>query len=186
MGHYSIDTWNSFQKSEIWHFCFLLTGMKKHTTEFEGKEALTMLFALRRSKNLPLPMTVMSFVVCEWNTDCIERAFAVAQELNVFTLNYNMRWFLTEEIGLSYERHLERFFGLKSSGAWRGWISNHADTDYSKATHALEHIVRSSRFQLKPPFAVTTPKNLRRNGFKRYFTEYSEVFGNETCFMPFY
>jgi MoaA/NifB/PqqE/SkfB family radical SAM enzyme len=30
------------------------------------------------------------------------------------------------------------------------------------------------------------PKHLRGNDFEKYFTDYLNVFGNESCFMPFY
>jgi hypothetical protein len=33
---------------------------------------------------------------------------------------------------------------------------------------------------------MTTPGGLRGPDFARYFEDFSEVFGNESCFMPFY
>jgi MoaA/NifB/PqqE/SkfB family radical SAM enzyme len=152
----------------------------------QAKEAVRSLFALRRQLSLPLPMVAMSFVVCEWNADAVFDALNVAKELGVFVLNYNMRWFLTEEIGLAYEQHLDRFFGLRSSGAWRGWVSNHPEASYGDATEALRRIIGATRHRIFPPYVVTTPRNLQGEDFQKYFEDYFEVFDNETCFMPFY
>jgi MoaA/NifB/PqqE/SkfB family radical SAM enzyme len=151
-----------------------------------AREGLAALFASRRRAGQPRPLVVMSFVVCEWNADVIERAYQVAQDLGVLALNYNMRWFLRQEIGLAYERHLEQEFGVRSSGAWRGWVSNHPDHDYHGAAAALRQVLRRQRRRLLPPYVVTTPSQLRGDDFETYFSDYLNVFGNESCFMPFY
>lgn len=149
-----------------------------------ARDGLAALFDRRRHARQPAPLVVMSFVVCEWNADVIERAYGVAQALGVLALNYNMRWFLHQDVGEAYERHLEHEFGLRSSGAWRGWVSNHAEHDYRGAAAALRRVVRRRR--LFPPYVVTTPSQLRGNDFDAYFSDYLNVFGNESCFMPFY
>jgi len=150
----------------------------------EARGAMTALFELRRARNIPLPLLMMSFVVCEWNSDSLDKMLDVAREFHTFTLNYNMRWFLTEEVGEAYEHHIRREFGIESSGAWRGWISSHPEHDYSAAAHALKCITSRRRF--RTPFVVTTPSQLRGDDFKEYFRDYLNVFGNESCFMPFY
>ncbi len=148
------------------------------------KDGLRALFAERRRLGLRAPLVVMSFVVCEWNGDAVEAAFEVARALPAFALNYNLRWFLPEAAGLAYEEHLEREFGLRSSGAWRGWLS--PEHDYREAAAALERALRRHGRRLLPPYVFTTPAGLRGAQLERYFADYSEVFGQESCFMPFY
>jgi MoaA/NifB/PqqE/SkfB family radical SAM enzyme len=150
----------------------------------ETRDAITALFELRRAQRIPLPLVMMNFVVCEWNSDSLYKMIDVAREFHAFSLNYNMRWFLTDEVGEAYEKHILREFGVHSSGAWRGWISNHPEHDNSGAAQALKGITSRRRF--RPPFVVTTPSQLRGDDFKEYFTDYLNVFGNESCFMPFY
>jgi MoaA/NifB/PqqE/SkfB family radical SAM enzyme len=153
----------------------------------QTKAAMAALFDLRRELKMPLPLLVMSFTVCEWTTDVIEKAYDVAREFNCFAINYNFRWFLTEEVGLKYEEHLQREFGLKSSGAWRGWLSeNHDGHDYGDVARALGRVMRRRRLRPFPPYAVTTPSQLRGKDYESYFTDYLNTFGNESCFMPFY
>src|SRR4030095_10236877 len=89
----------------------------------QARESMAALFDLRRELGLPLPAVIMSTVVCEWTTAVLERVYDVAREFDALAINYNFRWFLTEDVGHAYERHLQREFGLKSSGAWRGWVS---------------------------------------------------------------
>jgi len=151
-----------------------------------AKDGLAELFDFRRRRGMPLPFVSMSFVVCEYSTDAIEAVYEVAREFGVFALNYNMRWFLTEEIGLAYEKHLDEHFGLTSTGAWRGWISNQKNDYHDKAGVRLRRVLRKQRFRPLPPYVVTTPKQLRGNDFEKYFTDYLNVFGSESCFMPFY
>ena len=144
------------------------------------------LFALRRAAGMPPPFVVMSIVVCEWTTEVLGN-YDVARDFNAFAINYNFRWFLTEKIGLVYEKHLEREFGLKSSGAWRGWVSpDHEKHDYGNVAKALQRVLSRKRYRLSPPFVVTTPSQLRGQDYEKYFTDYLNTFGNESCFMPFY
>jgi MoaA/NifB/PqqE/SkfB family radical SAM enzyme len=154
----------------------------------QTREGITALFELRRKLKMPLPLVIMSTVVCEWTSDVIEKAFAVARDFNVFALNYNLRYFMPEEAGLAYEKHLQEHFGIeKSSGAWRGWIApKHDKHDYSEATGKLRRLLRQKRFRLLPPFAVAGPSHLRGKDYEDWFTDYLNTFGNESCFMPFY
>ena len=152
-----------------------------------AREAMAALFDLRRRQGVPPPFVVMSIVVCEWTTEVLEKAYDVARDFNAFAINYNFRWFLTEKIGLTYEKHLAKEFGVKSSGAWRGWVSpDHEKHDYGNVAKALERVLRRKRFRLSPPFVVTTPSQLRVQDYEKYFTDYLNTFGNESCFMPFY
>lgn len=150
------------------------------------RDGVAALFAARRRLGLPAPLIVMSFVVCEWNGDAVERAFDVAREMGAFTLNYNLRWFLPEAAGLAYEAHLQEHFGLRSTGAWRGWVPERGDHDYAATAAALERVLRRRRGRLLPPYVFTTPAGLRGRQIARYFADYGEVFGQESCFMPFY
>jgi MoaA/NifB/PqqE/SkfB family radical SAM enzyme len=154
----------------------------------QTREGITALFELRRKLKMPLPLVIMSTVVCEWTSDVIEKAFAVARDFNAFALNYNLRYFMPEEAGLAYEKHLQEHFGIeKSSGAWRGWIAPKHDThDYSEATGKLRRLLRQKRFRLLPPFPVAGPDHLRGKDYEDWFTDYLNTFGNESCFMPFY
>jgi MoaA/NifB/PqqE/SkfB family radical SAM enzyme len=148
-------------------------------------EGLECLFELRRELGLPLPLVIMSTVVCEWTTDVIERAYETAKKLGVFMLNYNLRYFMPESAGLAYEKHLKEEFGVTSSGAWRGWVSPaHDQHDYSETITRLRRLLRQKR--VLPPYVVTGPSHLRGEDFKRWFSDYLETFGNESCFMPFY
>lgn len=150
-------------------------------------EGLSALFELRRKWSLPLPLVVMSFVVCEWTTGHIETAYRVARKLGVFGLNYTMRYFLPAEAGQAYEKELRDFFGVQSSGAWRGWVStSHEAHDYREGAAALARVLRRRRLSFSPPFVFVLPRNLKGSNLLRYFRDYSEVFGNESCFMPFY
>lgn len=151
----------------------------------QAKEGLEALFDARRRAGMPLPMVIMSITVCEWTTGILEKAFDVARELGVMAINYNMRWFLSEEAGLAYEKHLQTHFNVKSRGAWRGFISEPNDHDYKTAAAALKTILAKKRFRIAPPFVVTMPR-LKRKDFETYFSDYLEVFGNESCFLPFY
>jgi MoaA/NifB/PqqE/SkfB family radical SAM enzyme len=153
----------------------------------QTREGLEALFRLRRKLKMPLPLVIMSIVVCEWTTDVIEKAFEVAREFGVFVINYNLRYFMPEEAGLAYEKHLEEHFGLKSSGAWRGWIApRHEQHDYRAAAESLRRLFGRKRFRLLPPYAVTGPDHLRGKDYEAWFTDYLDTFGNESCFMPFY
>jgi MoaA/NifB/PqqE/SkfB family radical SAM enzyme len=153
----------------------------------QAKSAIAELFDLRRKLKMPLPLLVMSIVVCEWTTEVLEKSYEVAEEFNAFAINYNFRWFLTEEIGQKYEEHLKKEFGLKSSGAWRGWLSDHHDEhDYGNVAQALSRVLREKRGRILPPYVVTTPSQLRGKDYETYFTDYLDTFGNESCFMPFY
>jgi MoaA/NifB/PqqE/SkfB family radical SAM enzyme len=152
----------------------------------EAYEALSALMVRRREAGLPLPLVIMSCVVCEWNSSIIEEAYDVARKWGVAALNYNMRWFLTEEVGKRYEEHLKSEFGLTSSGAWRGWISNAPGHDYSEAARALQRMTTRWNRLIHRPFVFTTPSQLRGEDFNSYFRDYLNVFGNESCFMPFY
>lgn len=150
-------------------------------------DALSALFEVRRRLGYPLPLVVMSFVVCEWTTGHIETAYRVAQRLGVFGLNYTMRYFLPAEAGEAYEKELRDHFGVQSSGAWRGWVSpSHEAHDYREGAEALARVLRRRRFRLRPPFVFVLPRKLNGKKLLRYFRDYSEVFGNESCFMPFY
>lgn len=149
-------------------------------------DAIRGLFELRRRRGIALPAVIMSTVVCEWTTDVLERVYEVAREFQALAINYNFRWFLTEEVGQAYERHLQHEFGVKSSGAWRGWVSQkHEKHDYSNVAAALNRVLQKKR-RFSPPFVVTTPSQLRDSGYETYFTDYLNTFGNESCFMPFY
>jgi MoaA/NifB/PqqE/SkfB family radical SAM enzyme len=153
----------------------------------QAKSALAELFDLRRKLKMPLPLLVMSIVVCEWTTEVLEKAYDVAAEFNAFAINYNFRWFLTEAVGRKYEEHLQEEFGLKSSGAWRGWLSaDHDEHDYGNVARSLERVLRRKRRRILPPYVMTTPSQLRAGDYQTYFTDYLDTFGNESCFMPFY
>lgn len=140
----------------------------------------------RRRRGMPLAMVAMNAVVCEWNTEAMRGILKVAKEIGAFVLNYNMRWFLPAAAGEAYDRHLQNHFGLSSSGAWRGWVSTPDRQLYARACTDLRMIVEEHRLQFRPPFVMTTPTGLVGADFEKYFGEYREVFGHETCFMPFY
>lgn len=153
----------------------------------QAKQAMAELFDLRRDMRMPLPLVIISFTVCEWTTEVVEKIYDVAVEFDAFAVNYNFRWFLTEEVGLKYEEHLRKEFGLKSSGAWRGWLSErHERHDYSGLAAALGRVKRRARGRLRPPYVATTPSQLRGRDYETYFTDYLDTFGNQSCFMPFY
>src|SRR6185503_6814453 len=99
-------------------------------------------------------------------------------------LNLNMRWFLHQKDGEKYEAYLPRELGIRSSGAWKGWVVPEGGHDYRPQAAELARLV-ARRF-LRPPYVFTTPWGLRGGDFLRYFTEPYEVFGNDSCFMPFY
>jgi MoaA/NifB/PqqE/SkfB family radical SAM enzyme len=127
----------------------------------------------------------MSTVVSEWTADVIERAYNTAKELGVFMLNYNLRYFMPESAGIAYEKHLQEELGVTSSGAWRGWIAPaHERHDYSETVDRLRRLLMLKR--LRPPYVVTGPSHLRGRDFERWFSDYLDTFGNESCFMPFY
>ena len=151
------------------------------------KDGMTRLFDLRRSRGVPPPLVVMSIVVCEWTTGVVEKAYDVARELGVFMLNYNFRYFMPEAAGLAYEQHLQDEFGLKSSGAWRGWVvPGYERLDYRESAEKVRRLLRAKRFKLGPPYVITGPSQLRGKDYEHWFTDYLNTFGNESCFMPFY
>jgi len=150
-------------------------------------EGLDCLFDLRRELGLPLPLVIMSTVVSEWTTDVIERAYETAKQLGVFMLNYNLRYFMPESAGVAYEKHLQEELGVTSSGAWRGWIAPvHDQHNYSDTVDRLRRLLTQKRFRVLPPYVVTGPSHLRGKDFDRWFSDYLDTFGNESCFMPFY
>ncbi|MFN2515530.1 MAG: SPASM domain-containing protein [Pyrinomonadaceae bacterium] len=144
--------------------------------------------AIRQRKlKMPLPLVVMSSVVCEWTTDVIEKSYDIARDLGAFILNFNLRYFMPEAAGVAYEKHLQEEFGLKSSGAWRGWvIPGHDKQDYRETADRVRRMLRRKRFRLLPPYVVSGPSKLRGKDFDNWFTDYLNTFGNESCFMPFY
>ncbi|HEY6231997.1 MAG TPA: radical SAM protein [Pyrinomonadaceae bacterium] len=151
------------------------------------REGITRLFELRRGRGLPLPLVIMSTVVCESTTDVVEKAYVVARSLNAFMLNYNFRYFLPESAGLAYEKHLKEVFGLQSSGAWRGWIvRDYEKNDYREVADRVRRLLRAKRFNLRPPYVVSGPSQLRGQDYDNWFTDFLNTFGNESCFMPFY
>ena len=150
-------------------------------------EGLECLFDLRRKYGLPLPLVIMSTVVCEWTADVIEKAYTTASELGVFILNYNLRYFMPEAAGVAYEKHLEKELGVTSSGAWRGWIApSHEKHDYSETVNRLRRLLKKKRFRPLPPYVVSGPSHLHGKDFEDWFGDYLNTFGNESCFMPFY
>src|SRR5829696_7466258 len=143
-------------------------------------EGLECLFDMRRELGLPLPLVIMSTVVCEWTTDVIEKAFSTASEFGVFMINYNLRYFMPESAGLAYEKHLQDEMGVTSSGAWRGWISpKHDQHDYRETIERLRRLLKRKR--LFPPYPVTGPSHLRGKDFDNWFSDYLNTFGNESC-----
>ena len=162
-------------------------GIRGEGVYGKAREGFEALCEERRRLGLPLPLLLMSFVVCEWNSDKIETVFEIARQWGVFVLNYNLRYFMPEQAGLAYEKHLQEHFGLRSSGARRGWISeSHAGHDYRQAGQTLDRVTRRHRFRLRPPYVYALPRQVRGSDFEAYFTDYLNVFDNETCFMPFY
>ena len=148
-------------------------------------EGLHDLFALRRELGLPLPLVIMSTVVSEWTTDVIDKAYDTAAALGVFIVNYNLRYFMPESAGLAYEKHLRKEMGVKSSGAWRGWVvPGHEKNDYREPVERLRRLLAKHRF--RPPYVVTGPSHLRGKDLDEWFSDYLNTFGNESCFMPFY
>jgi MoaA/NifB/PqqE/SkfB family radical SAM enzyme len=110
-----------------------------------------------------------------------------ARELGVLILNYNLRYFMPERAGLAYEKHLQEEFGVKSSGAWRGWIApSHEQHDYRETSERLRQLFKRKRFRVLPPYVVCGPSQLRGKDFDDWFSDYLNTFGNESCFMPFY
>ena len=151
------------------------------------KDGISSLFELRRRRGIPPPLVVMSIVVCEWTTNVVEQAYEVARELGVFMLNYNFRYFMPEAAGLAYENHLQKEFGLKSSGAWRGWIvPGYEKLDFHQIAEKVRRLLSKRRFKLGAPHVVTGPSQLRGKDYENWFTDYLNTFGNESCFMPFY
>ena len=151
------------------------------------KRSMMQLFELRRNLGVPPPLIIMSTVVCEWTTDVVEKAYHVARELGVFILNYNFRYFMPEAAGLAYEKHLQEEFGLQSSGAWRGWVvADYEKLDFSEVADKVRRLLRAQRFRMRPPFVVTGPSQLRGRDYDKWFSDYLNTFGNESCFMPFY
>jgi MoaA/NifB/PqqE/SkfB family radical SAM enzyme len=135
---------------------------------------------------MPLPAVIISSTVCEWTTGVLEKIYDVARDFDALAINYNFRWFLTEDVGKAYERHLQHTFGLKSTGAWRGWLSeNHEKHDYSTVAESLRQVLEK-RKRFARPIVFTTPSQLRGADYQTYFTDYLNTFGNESCFMPFY
>ena len=152
----------------------------------KAKDAMAELFELRRGLGIPLPAVIVSSTVCEWTTGVLEKIYDVARDFDALAINYNFRWFLTEDIGKAYERHLQHAFDLKSTGAWRGWLSeNHEKHDYSTVAESLRQVLEK-RKRFSRPVVFTTPSQLRDSDYQTYFTDYLNTFGNESCFMPFY
>jgi MoaA/NifB/PqqE/SkfB family radical SAM enzyme len=149
----------------------------------KAKENIHALFAERRRIGLPLPLVIFSYTICE-ATHGIDEVREIAREFGSFFINLNMRWFLGEADGVAYEKHLARTLGVKSSGAWRGWVVDGKPHDYREQAAALARLV-GTRW-LRPPYPFSTPWGLRGGDFQRYFADPYEVFGNETCFMPSY
>jgi MoaA/NifB/PqqE/SkfB family radical SAM enzyme len=183
------------QLAKIRNLIFLLSidGDEPAHDKVRGKgtfkkalDSMAELFDLRRQLGVPLPAVIISSTVCEWTTETLEKIYDVARDFNALAINYNFRWFLTEDVGKAYERHLEHAFGVKSSGAWRGWTSaNHEKHDYSRVAESLSRVMTKKR-RFTRPFVFTTPSQLRGSDYKTYFTDYLDTFGAESCFMPFY
>jgi MoaA/NifB/PqqE/SkfB family radical SAM enzyme len=180
---------------EIKNLSFLLSvdGDRETHDKIRGKgcfdqikEGLTALFEARRRSGMPLPLVIMNIIVCEWTTRILEKVFKVARQLGVFVINYNMRWFFTEKIGEAYENHLQKYFSIQSTGAWRGFVSEINEHDYKTAALALRKIKKRKRFCVFPPYVTTMPAKLKGNDFETYFFNDKEVFGNDSCLMPFY
>jgi MoaA/NifB/PqqE/SkfB family radical SAM enzyme len=153
----------------------------------QAREAIAELFERRRALSMPLPAVIMSSVICEWTTENLEKVYDVGAEFGALAINYNFRWFLSEEVGKKYESHLQEEFGLRSSGAWRGWVSpRHDSHDYGAVAASLEKVLSRRKRRLLPPYVFTTPAGLRGKQCESYFTDYLETFGNESCFMPFF
>lgn len=151
------------------------------------KDGMAQLFELRRTRGMPPPLVIMSTVVCEWTTDVIEKAYDVARALGVFILNYNFRYFMPEAAGVAYEKHLKEEFGVQSSGAWRGWVvPDYEKHDFREVAGKVRRLLRAKRFKMRPPYVVTGPSQLRGNDYEKWFSDYLDTFGNESCFMPFY
>src|SRR5215213_7301487 len=96
------------QLAQIRNLMFLLSidGDEQTHDKIRGKgtfkaarDAMRALFELRRERGVPAPVVIMSTVVCEWTTDVLERVYEVARDFHALAINYNFRWFLTEDVG---------------------------------------------------------------------------------------
>lgn len=150
------------------------------------QEGLTALFERRRLLRKPLPLVIMNFVVCEWNSEIVHLARTVAKELGVFALNLNMRWFIPEAAGMAYEKHLKDYFGVSSCGAWRGLVTSAEQHDYAPVCQTLALIQKKKHWKCLRPYVTITPSQVPGKHFSAYFNDYNQVFGCESCFMPFY
>jgi MoaA/NifB/PqqE/SkfB family radical SAM enzyme len=152
----------------------------------KAKDGLSALFRERRRIGKHLPLVILSYTVCEaTREEDLARVREIGREFGAFFVNLNMRWFLRERDGRAYEAHLARTMGVRSSGAWRGWlIDDKAPHDYRAQARAAARLV--ARRSLRPPYVFTTPWGLKGGDFLKYFVETDEVFGNQTCFMPMY
>jgi MoaA/NifB/PqqE/SkfB family radical SAM enzyme len=153
----------------------------------KARDGMAALLRERRRLGKHLPLVILSHTICEATTAAgLARIRDIARDFSAFAINLNMRWFLAEHDGKAYEEHLRRELGITSSGAWRGWLVSEKDRghDYAPQASALARLV--GQRSLRPPYVFTTPWGLEGGDFLRYFTDPYEVFGNESCFMPFY
>jgi len=151
----------------------------------DGVRALTR--ATERRWGRP-PHVAMNVTISEHTRPAdLAACLDVARELGAVLLNFTLRWFVTEEAGLRWERQLRRHFGLSSSGAWRGFVADLSGVDPGPLAAALREVSRRARGP-RPPYVRIFPRLRRIDGstVERYFHSPHDTFGRQRCLFPFY
>lgn len=129
---------------------------------------------------------IVNYCVAEHNPDAADTIVPIARELNALAINYNMRWYLTEQNGLNYDAWLKEEFNIEGSGAWRGWISDHS---FAAIPHGLKKIYRKHRQwrnKILPPLVSLLPRGLSENQAVEFYRNHDQTFGINACIMPSY
>ena len=132
------------------------------------------------SRKKGIPHIIINYCLSEYNTHCVESVVSLARKLNAMALNYNFRWFLTEEAGEAYDATLREQFQVKPTGAWRGWL---APKPVQGIDSALKKIYRM-RHQKWFPLVTLLPSGLSFSQAIEFYKNYDETFGITSCIMP--
>lgn len=133
------------------------------------------------------PKLIINYCLSEHNTSAIEDVVSVAREIGALVINYNLRWFMSEESGKAYNRILESEFQQTPTNAWKGWVMNESfGPEMDQAIDQIFDKLGFGRKLLGSPFFAMLPKFLSRAEAKTFYHDYDQVFGIKSCIMPSY
>jgi MoaA/NifB/PqqE/SkfB family radical SAM enzyme len=162
----------------------LIRGAGAYRATRDGVRALQAAYGRRGRR----PRIAVNVTLSEYTEQGgLDNLVDVARDLGAVLLVLTLRWFVTDEAGLRYERQLRERLGVDSCGAWRGFVGTPQRVDPWAMAAAIA-AVRRRAGRLRPPFVRVFPSigAPTADTLTRYFKTPEDTFGRKLCMMPFY